>query len=68
VQLGLEMLPQAQRDIGILGSVAGGGVDLDPVERDLALARTQQLLDRDRLVMEVALGERVHAMAVQARH
>jgi hypothetical protein len=67
VQLRLEQVPQAQRDIGILGGIGRGLVDFHFVEGDLRLARADQLLDRDRLVAKVALGQRVHPVPMQPR-
>ena len=60
------MLPQAQCDIGVLGGVFGGLVERHAVEGDLRLAGAGDLLERDRRVVEVALRQLVHAMAVHA--
>ena len=67
VKLGFEGLPKAQGDVGILGGIAGSGVDGDAVEGDLRLARADQLFDRNGFVGKVAVGKLVHAVIVQAR-
>jgi hypothetical protein len=67
VELRLEGLPEAQRDLGILGAVFHRRLDGDAVEGDLRLAGPDQVLDRDALVGEVAFGQRVHAVAVEPR-
>ena len=67
VQLRLEKLPQAQRHVGVFGGVFHRVVDGDLVKGDLAFSAAQQGLDRDRLMAEVKLGKRVHAVGVQAR-
>jgi hypothetical protein len=58
--------PEPQGDVRILGGIGAGAVDGDAVEGDLGLASADQLLDRDGDMTEVALGELVHAVVVQA--
>ena len=66
VQLGLELLPQTQGDVGVLGRIGRGVVDRHPIKGDRGFAAAQQRFDRDRLVIEVAFRQRVHAMPVHA--
>ena len=66
VELRLEDVPEAEGDIGILGGVAHGLVDGDLVEGDGGFAGAEQLLDGDGHVREVAFGERVHPVVVDA--
>ena len=66
-QLGLENLPQAQGDVGILGGVFCRLVQRDPIERHLRLARSGNLLERNSVVLQVSLRQRVHAVIVLAR-
>ena len=64
VQLRLERLPQAQGDIGVLGCVRHGIGNRHPVECDRGFACAQERLDRDRRVIEVPFGQRVHTVPV----
>ncbi len=52
-QAGLQHMPQAQRDVGVLGCVARGGLELDELERLGRLAGARDLLERNRLVAEM---------------
>ncbi len=54
----LQHVPQAHGDVGALGGVGGGALDIDEVEGDEALAGADDILVRDHLVAEPALGER----------
>ena len=70
-RLGCELRPQrvvqAQRDVGVFGGVAAGGVEVDLRERDLLGALAGHVLVVDRLVAEMALGQRVHVVARRGR-
>ena len=59
--------PQAQGDIGIFRGIGGGAIERHLVEGDLRLAGARDLLEGNRLVAEMLLGELVHAMAVLAQ-
>ena len=59
-----QMPPQAQRDLGVLGGVGGGLVDRDGGEADLGRTLAAQALVGDAVMVEEALGELVHAVAV----
>ena len=54
----LQHMPEAKRDVGALGGVGGGALDVDEVERDEVLAGADDVLERDHRVAEPALGER----------
>ena len=55
-----------QRDVGILGRIFGGAIELDQIERDLLLAGPADVLERDAIVIEMLFGEIVERMAVEA--
>ena len=61
----LEATPQPQRDVGILGGVAGRGLEIDLAEAQLALPGADHVLVGDAAVREMGGGKLVHAMAVQ---
>ena len=58
----LEQFPQPKRHVGVLGGVFRGALDGDAVEGDPGLARAGELVEVDRGVIEIALGERREAM------
>ena len=61
----LEDEPQAQGDVGVLGGVSRGAVERHQVEGDLRLAGAGDLLEGNRLVVEMAAGQLVHAVAAE---
>ena len=63
----LEQQPEPQRHVGIFRRIVGGAAQLHAVEADRRLARARHLLEADRLVAQMAIGEFVHAMADIAR-
>ena len=67
VQLGFEQLPQAQGDVGVFGGVFDRVVNAHPVKGDLRFAAAQERFDRDGLVAQILLGQRIHPVGVQAR-
>ena len=66
-QPGLEQQPEAQRHVRILRRVARGVCYGHAVEGDHRLARARHILEGDAGVIEMALGQLVHAMADVAR-
>ncbi len=52
-QARLEPPPEPQRDIGILGGIAGGGFQVDFCKAALAFARADHILERDTAVLKV---------------
>ncbi len=61
----LEPLPQPQRDVGILGGVAGRGLEVDFVEAELLLAGADHLLESEAGVRQMRRGQLVHAVAME---
>lgn len=63
LHLAREGLHEAQRDVGVFAGIIahGGGREVGHVELPLA-ARTDELLDVDGAVVEVALGQGVHVV------
>ena len=55
-------MPQAQRDVGVLGGVARRRFEVDHVEGQRLLAGPGDILEGDRLVAEPAFRQRVHAV------
>ena len=66
VKARLEHLPQAERHIGVLGGIFGRLVERNAIEGDLLLAGAGDLLERDRRVVEIALGQLIHAVPMHA--
>ncbi len=54
---------QLQCDVGILGGVSGGAVDLHLIERNLFRTLAGDILVRGRRDAEIFLGGRGHVMA-----
>ncbi|CAM5321889.1 hypothetical protein RLIN73S_06475 [Rhodanobacter lindaniclasticus] len=54
---------QAQGDVGILGGVAAGGIQVHLRERDLLRALAGHLFVLHRLIAEILLRQRVHVVA-----
>ena len=65
-QARLQPFPQAEGHVGVFGGIARGFIERRLVECDLRLTRADQLLDRDRRVAEMQLGQLVHAVIVLA--
>jgi hypothetical protein len=59
-----QVLVEAQGDVGVLGRVAGRGVQRHMLEALLPLAGPGHGLEADRLVLQPALGQLVHAVAL----
>ena len=59
----LERAVEPPGDVGILGGIGGGAVNRDFAEQDRLLASAAHVLERDRDVAQVALGELVHPVA-----
>ena len=66
VQLRLEILPKAERDICIFGGIFHGVLKRHLVKGDRGFPRAQQRFDRDRVVAEVALTQHVHPVIMFA--
>jgi hypothetical protein len=62
----LQLAPQPQRDVSVLGGIFGRLLQRHAVEGDLRLAGAAHRLEADRLVAEMDLAEVVHAMPAQA--
>jgi hypothetical protein len=67
MQLRFQLLPQAQGDIGIFGGIFHRILNRHPVKGDGGFARAQQRFDRDRRVVQIAFGERVHSVTMDPR-
>ena len=52
LELGAERSPEAERVDGVFGAVFGGVLDGRAVERDLVLAASDEVLDRDHFVLQ----------------
>ena len=64
---GLEQQPEAQRHVRVLRRVARGVCHGHAVEGDHRLARARHILEGDAGVIEMALGQLIHAVADVAR-
>ena len=60
----LECPPEPEGDQGILGGIRDRLLDRDPREADPALAGAGERIVADRVVVQMALGKFVHAVAV----
>ena len=61
LQLGAERLPQAERIDGVFGTVFGRVLDVHTVERDLILAASDEVFNRNHLVLQ-----KLHHLIVEA--
>ena len=61
LELGAERSPEAERIHGVFGAVFGGVLDGRAVERDLVLAASDEVLDRNHLVLQ-----KLHHLIVEA--
>ena len=61
LELGAERSPEAERVDGVFGAVFGGVLDGRAVERDLVLATSDEVLDRNHLVLQ-----KLHDLIVEA--
>ena len=61
LELGAERSPEAERVDGVFGAVFGGVLDGRAVERDLVLAASDEVLDRNHLVLQ-----KLHDLIVEA--
>ncbi len=62
----LELRPELQGHVGVLGGILHGALDRHLVEAHLLGARARHVGELDGLLAEVALGQFVHAVAVLA--
>lgn len=58
----LQDVPEAERDVGVLGRIGGRLVDVDEVEAHRRLAGAGNVLVGDRRVAEPTFRERIHAV------
>ena len=58
----LEVMPQAQRHIRVLGGIFGGIFQRDLVKADRLLAGAGERFVADRLMIQMRLGQRIHAV------